>query len=116
MTMYINGEWVDRAETTPVRNPFDNSVIDTVPRGTAADVDRILTGKRRLITCPNLWGRLTRMGSGYSGGPGCVLRFRFPVSILSSSTRKLPLAVCRSGKIIPKIIPRKERHENVHQR
>ncbi len=38
MKMYINGEWVDRAETTPVTNPFDKSVIDTVPRGTAADV------------------------------------------------------------------------------
>ena len=37
--MYLNGEWVDRAETTPVFNPFDKSVIDTVPRGTAADVD-----------------------------------------------------------------------------
>ena len=39
MKMYINGEWVDRAETIPVVNPFDKSVIDTVPRGTAADVD-----------------------------------------------------------------------------
>ena len=39
MKMYINGEWVDRAETTPVVNPFDKSVIDTVPRGTAADVE-----------------------------------------------------------------------------
>ena len=39
MKMYINGEWVDRAETTPVMNPFDKSVIDTVPKGTAADVD-----------------------------------------------------------------------------
>ncbi len=39
MKMYINGEWVDRAETIPVVNPFDKSVIDTVPRGTAADVE-----------------------------------------------------------------------------
>ena len=39
MRMYINGEWVDRAETIPVVNPFDKSVIDTVPRGTAADMD-----------------------------------------------------------------------------
>ncbi len=39
MKRYINGEWVDRAETIPVLNPFDKSVIDTVPKGTSADVD-----------------------------------------------------------------------------
>ena len=39
MQMYINGQWVDRAATIPVYNPFDGSVIDTVPRATAADVD-----------------------------------------------------------------------------
>jgi acyl-CoA reductase-like NAD-dependent aldehyde dehydrogenase len=42
MKMYINGNWVDRAETMPVLNPFDQSVIDTVPRGTAADVDEAI--------------------------------------------------------------------------
>jgi len=39
MKMYINGEWVDRADTIPVSNPFDQSLIDTVPRATVADVD-----------------------------------------------------------------------------
>ena len=39
MRMYINGTWVDRDRTIPVLNPFDQSIIDTVPRGTAADVD-----------------------------------------------------------------------------
>jgi len=39
MKMYINGEWVDRANTMPVFNPFDQSIIDTVPRATVADVD-----------------------------------------------------------------------------
>ena len=40
-----------------------------------------------------------------------MLRFLFPVSILSSATRKPLLALCCGGKIYP----RKERHENVHQ-
>ena len=31
MKMYINGEWVDREAKIPVLNPFDQSVIDTVP-------------------------------------------------------------------------------------
>ena len=39
MKMYLNGNWVDRDETIPVFNPFDQTVIDTVPKGTAADVD-----------------------------------------------------------------------------
>ena len=39
MKMYINGEWVDRSNTMPVFNPFDQSIIDTVPRATVADVD-----------------------------------------------------------------------------
>ena len=39
MRMYINGEWIDKPETIPVFNPFDQSILDTVPRGTAADVD-----------------------------------------------------------------------------
>ncbi len=37
--MYVNGNWVDRAKTIPVLNPFNQSVIDTVPRGTSADVN-----------------------------------------------------------------------------
>ena len=39
MKMYIKGNWVDKSETIPVLNPFDQSVLDTVPRGTASDVD-----------------------------------------------------------------------------
>jgi len=42
--MFIGGEWVDRAETIEVKNPYDGSVVDTVPRATAADVDIALTG------------------------------------------------------------------------
>ena len=38
MKMYINGKWVAKPQTTPVVNPFDQSVIDTVPKGNAADV------------------------------------------------------------------------------
>ena len=47
MKMYLNGEWVDRAETISVLNPFDNSVIDTVPRGTAADIDQAISSAVR---------------------------------------------------------------------
>ncbi len=44
MKMFIRGEWVGRPETFDVANPYDDSVVDTVPRGTAADVDVALAG------------------------------------------------------------------------
>ena len=37
MKMFINGEWVDRDSKIDVLNPFDGSVIDTVPRASAED-------------------------------------------------------------------------------
>lgn len=36
--MLIGPAWVSRDETIEVRNPFDGRLIDSVPRGTAADV------------------------------------------------------------------------------
>ena len=39
MKMYVGTEWSDRPRTVPVINPFDGSTIDTVPRGSAEDVD-----------------------------------------------------------------------------
>ena len=47
MRMYINGQWIDKAETIPVFNPFDQSVLDTVPRGTPSDVDLAITSAVR---------------------------------------------------------------------
>ena len=47
MKMYFGGKWVDKAETIPVLNPFDQSVIDTVPRGTSADVEQAVTSAVR---------------------------------------------------------------------
>jgi glyceraldehyde-3-phosphate dehydrogenase (NADP+) len=42
MKMLLGSEWVDRAKTIEVRDPFDNAVVDTVPRATAADVETAL--------------------------------------------------------------------------
>ena len=39
MRMYIGGQWVDRDEKIQVFNPYDNSVIDTVPAAGVEDVD-----------------------------------------------------------------------------
>ena len=42
MRMFLCGEWQDRSQTINVTNPFNGTVIDTVPHGTAADVDMAL--------------------------------------------------------------------------
>ncbi|PKB64504.1 MAG: aldehyde dehydrogenase [SAR202 cluster bacterium Io17-Chloro-G2] len=47
MKMYINGSWVEKAETMPVFNPFDQSVIDTVPKANASDVDQAIASAVR---------------------------------------------------------------------
>ena len=43
MQMFFAGQWQDRADQIKVTNPFDGTVIDTVPRGSTADVDAALT-------------------------------------------------------------------------
>ena len=47
MRMYICGEWVDRDEKMPVINPFDQSAFDTVPRGSADDVQAAIASAVR---------------------------------------------------------------------
>jgi len=44
MKMFIAGQWVDKPQQVEVRNPFDDAVLDTVPKGDAADVDRAIAG------------------------------------------------------------------------
>ena len=40
--MFIAGQWTDATESIDVVNPYDQSVIETVPKGTEGDVDRAL--------------------------------------------------------------------------
>ena len=47
MKMFIAGKWVDRDNRIDVLNPFDGSVIDTVPNGTPADVDAAIASAER---------------------------------------------------------------------
>ena len=47
MNMYIGGQWVPGSDTMDVLNPFDGSVVDTVPMATAADIDVALTSAQR---------------------------------------------------------------------
>ena len=47
MKMYIGGEWTPGQEVMEVLNPYDGSVVDTVPRGTAEEVDAALASAVR---------------------------------------------------------------------
>jgi glyceraldehyde-3-phosphate dehydrogenase (NADP+) len=42
MKMLLAGQWVDRNKTIDVRDPFDDSLIDTVPAATSDDVETAL--------------------------------------------------------------------------
>jgi acyl-CoA reductase-like NAD-dependent aldehyde dehydrogenase len=44
MKMFIAGNWAENGNTIEVANPFDGSVIDTVPRASRDDVDRAVAG------------------------------------------------------------------------
>lgn len=47
MKMHVGGAWVDAADTIDVLNPFDGSVVDTVPRATLDDVQTALATAQR---------------------------------------------------------------------
>src|SRR5262249_31110722 len=47
MKMYVAGQWIDKPQKIEVRNSYDNSVIDTVPRAERADVERALQSAER---------------------------------------------------------------------
>ncbi|HLQ44078.1 MAG TPA: aldehyde dehydrogenase family protein, partial [Planctomycetaceae bacterium] len=42
MRMFLAGEWQDRGDRINVTNPFNGAVLDTVPRGSAVEVDAAL--------------------------------------------------------------------------
>jgi acyl-CoA reductase-like NAD-dependent aldehyde dehydrogenase len=45
--MYVAGQWIDKPQKIEVRNPYDNSVVDTVPRAERADIERALQSAER---------------------------------------------------------------------
>ena len=47
MKMLLGGNWVDRADKIEVLNPFDGSVVDTVPQSSLADVEEALATAER---------------------------------------------------------------------
>ena len=47
MKNFVAGNWVDKAKKIEVKNPFDNSIVDTVPRADASDLEKALAFAER---------------------------------------------------------------------
>ena len=47
MKIFLAGDWVDKPKKIEVRNPFDNSVIDAVPKADAGDLEKALAFAQR---------------------------------------------------------------------
>ena len=47
MQMHVGGEWIDKSNKIDVLSPFDGSVVDTVPRGDAGDVETAIQTAER---------------------------------------------------------------------
>ena len=47
MKMYVAGQWIDKSQKVEVRNSYDGSVVDTVPRAESADIERALQSAER---------------------------------------------------------------------
>jgi acyl-CoA reductase-like NAD-dependent aldehyde dehydrogenase len=47
MKIFLAGNWVDKPKKLEVKNPFDNSVIDTVPKADSADLEKALAFAER---------------------------------------------------------------------
>lgn len=47
MKMLIGGKWIDKKKKIDVLNPYDNSLIDTVPYGTVEDIDKAITAAQK---------------------------------------------------------------------
>jgi glyceraldehyde-3-phosphate dehydrogenase (NADP+) len=47
MKIFLAGNWVDKPNKFEVRNPFDNSIIDTVPKADSGDVETALAFAER---------------------------------------------------------------------
>ena len=47
MKIFLEGRWIDKPTRIEVKNPFDNSIIDTVPKADSGDVEAALAYAER---------------------------------------------------------------------
>ena len=47
MRMLIDSQWIDKDEQISVYDPFDSSLIDTIPKADRIDVERVLSAAEK---------------------------------------------------------------------
>jgi glyceraldehyde-3-phosphate dehydrogenase (NADP+) len=47
MKMFIDGQWIDRQEKIAVYDPYDNSVVDYIPKGTGDDAKKAVLAAQK---------------------------------------------------------------------
>jgi glyceraldehyde-3-phosphate dehydrogenase (NADP+) len=47
MKIFLAGNWLNKPKKLEVKNPFDNSMVDTVPRADAGDLETALAFAER---------------------------------------------------------------------
>jgi lactaldehyde dehydrogenase/glycolaldehyde dehydrogenase len=88
--MYVDGAWIGAAETRPVHNPADESVVGSVPEADAQTVDRALEGARRAQPA---WARLSGVERG------AVLR-AVAATVRANAEELARIVVAEQGKTI----------------
>ncbi|OQY28068.1 MAG: aldehyde dehydrogenase [Anaerolineaceae bacterium 4572_5.2] len=110
MKMLLNGEWVDRSEKLEVRNPQDNSLIDTVPQGSAEDMKQAITAavvgaeraRKETIPFDQMPGSENRLGYYFRepvGIIGAITPFNDPLNLVA---HKVGPAIAGGNAIIVK--------------
>ena len=87
MRMFLCGEWQDRPQQIPVTNPYRGTVIDTVPKAAAADVDKALatlTNGAAVMKQMSAYDRSQILRRRPNAGRGC----RFYLSIWDGAGRR----------------------------
>ena len=88
MQMFLAGKWSDAAKRIEVKNPFDGSVVDTVPQGTPEDVQRAVTtlvdGANKCVRAPR-----TTAAAGCGVRPNCCAAHRDFAKTISAEEGKV---------------------------
>jgi hypothetical protein len=90
MKMYLGGQWVSRDSVQEVFNPFDGSVLDTVPKGSTNDVeDGVKSAERGFIEMKTLTALLTPSSTSLVLPLGTVSRTEPSKGLKTSCTESL---------------------------
>ncbi len=94
MRMYIAGQWTEGQDTIEVLNPFDGSLVDTVPHAGPKEVDQALEsatrGARIMAELPAYERYTMNVIASSPRQPACSGRTRKTLLVLSPRNQGKP--------------------------